>query len=161
MWIIIKEEKTMDKRGKKAAILTVFGIILVIIGVGVVILIIKNPLKREKMNNSSESKKVIQLDVPGGVTSETEEIEKETTLTEEKEVSKVKTSEKTSEKKTDNKKVVTSEKTSEEKKTEEPPLIIENPKEEPSRHTTTNQTPVNKDEVIELPLIPYEEIKEN
>ena len=161
MWIIIKEEKAMDKRNKKAVILTVFGIILVIIGVGVVILVVKNPLRKEKPVQSSESEKVIQLNIPGGVTSETEEIEKETTLTEEKEVSKVKTSEKTSEKKTDNKKATTSEKASEEKKVEEPPLIIENPNEAPSRQTTTNQPPVNKDEVIELPFIPYEEIKEN
>jgi hypothetical protein len=159
----------MDERNKKATILIVVGVILVVLGLGVTLLVIKKPFK-SKNNDTSENRKVIQLDVPDQTTPE--EVKKADAGDEDlPDTADVKdTKEKTSEKSVanNNKKVVTSEKnsekTSETKKADDTPkIIIESPQDSGSSAptVTTPTTPAKSDEVIELPFVPYEELVEN
>lgn len=155
----------MDDRNNKSVILIILGIVLVVLGVGITILVIKKPFK-SKGSDTSETTKVIRLDV-------SDEGESESVSTSEEEnggtvpdsnkdnKEKEKTSEKTKVTAKENKQTTTSEKASEAKKEEEIPAIII---EKPNDTTPANQpkpAEIKDDDVIELPFVPYEEIKEN
>ena len=163
----------MEEKSSKTIILIISGVLLVLLGLGITFLVIKKPFSKTG-NNTSENKKVIQLDVPGQTTSE--EVKKaeageDEIVTDTPKDTKEKDKEKTSEKKivtTTTKKETTSEKAGETKKQEQqaqqPVVIVEDPKTAPTPttpSTATPTTPAKSDDAIELPFVPYEEIKEN
>ena len=160
------KDEAMGDRNKKAIILIVSGLALVVLGVGITFLVIKNPFKsKTKLQVSSDSKKVIQLDVPEAETSENAKEDEKgakvvvTDKTEEGK-EKEKTTEKAKATAKDDKKTVTSEKASETKTEEIPTIIIENPNDS-APATQPKPAEIKDDDVIELPFVPYEEIKEN
>lgn len=162
--IFVNEEK------KKTIIyiLIVVCVLLLIAGIVFVILMVgKN--KKNQVNNPEG--KVIRLDVPSEEhPKEPESIDKgkEEVMSDSEKTNKEKTNdkEKTSEKNS-TKPVATSEKKSDEGKKEDVPLIIiEDPKNNSTPSSNPNTNPgnntnnnTNDDKPIELPFVPYEEIK--
>ncbi len=157
----------MNDKNKKSVIFIILGVALVVIGLGITFFVVKKPFS-ENGEETSE-KKAIQLDVPGQ-TSEVIKAEtgEDKTVPTTSEDTKDKDKEKTSEKKTTTgtaRPTVTSENTSETKKVEEPVIIIENekngnlPTPSPSAQPSTTTSSKSNNDVIELPFVPYEEIK--
>ncbi len=161
-------------RNNKAVIFIISGVALVVLGLGITFLVIKKPFRGKEIK-TSETKKVIQLDVPGQTSEEVkkadageDEMVPDTTK-ETKEKEKEKTPEKKNVTTTTTKKETTSEKTSETKKqdqqAQQPVIIVEDPKTAPTpttpTATTAPATSEKSDDVIELPFVPYEDLKEN
>ena len=161
----------MNGKNNKAVILIFLGVALVVIGLGITLFVLKKPFTRKgEERESSEIRKVIQLDVPGQTSEEIKKVEtgEDEVVPDTTKDTIDKDIEKASEKKTVTtaaKKEVASEKSSEKKKEDQQPLIIVEDPKLPSAPTTTTTTtptpPADNDDAIELPFVPYEEIKEN
>ena len=156
----------MDEKKRNILILVSVIVLLLIVGATVTILVVKKPFK-SKGNETSE-RKVIQLDIPGaGQTSEQPDQQDanaeivDSTKDKVADNNKEKTSEKVNT--TNNKPKVIEEKASEKKSEEAPMIIIEDPNSSPapSGQTKPPTNPPKSDEVIELPFVPYSELKQN
>ena len=162
----------MEEKNSKIIVLIISGVLLVLLGLGITFLVIKKPFSKTR-NDTSENKRVIQLDVPGQTSEEVKKAEagEEEVVPDTPKDTKEKDKEKTSEKKnvtTTTKKETTSEKTSEttkqQQQVQQPVVIVEDPKTAPAPtapSTVTPTMPLKSDDGIELPFVPYEEINEN
>ena len=158
----------MDEKKRNTRILVSVIVLLLIVGATVTILVVKKPFK-SKGDETSE-RKVIQLDVPGAVQT-SEQPDQQDANAEIVDSTKDKVAdnnkEKNSEKVTttnNNKPKVIEEKASEKKSEETPMIIIEDPNSNPAPSGGQTKPPANppkSDEVIELPFVPYSELKQN